>query len=182
MLLVVSTVNISTLKGIHGTTKYHAANISVNGFALSPTGKVGKAGKGIYFWYYAQDRTTAIHCAETWSSFALAKGFYDEGKDCKIVKFDVHIESDEEKVLDFDAQMRESFYTAFPIGEYKERSYGAKLDLFIEELEKNLNFQFNLLKISLSVPNLGQNVAFSNSFLAIIVKNEVDIKIIEYIE
>ena len=78
--------------------------------------------------------------------------------------------------------MRESFYTAFPIGEYKERSYGAKLDLFIEELEKNLNFQFNLLKISLSVPNLGQNVAFSNSFLAIIVKNEVDIKIIEYIE
>jgi len=173
-------VNTITLKGIHGTTTYHANNILVNGFDIS-CGKVGKAGKGIYFWHYINNKNIAMHCAEVWCDFSLQKGYYDKNKDCRIVKINVHIDSEKDKILDFNDEIRESFLEAFPLGEYNESTYGAKIDMFIQELEDTLMCRFHLLKVSLSVPNVGRNAPLSNSFPAIIVKDEVEIKILECI-
>lgn len=106
---------------------------------------------------------------------------YDVSKNCEIVKIDVTIETDEEKVLDFNMDVRESFDEAFPIGLYNESSYGAMLDVFLQDLEENSNVSFDLITVDLSVPGLGRNVAFSNGHPALIVKNDIDIKIIECI-
>ena len=179
MLLVVLTVNISTLKGIHGTTKYHAESILVNGFKVDPDGKVGKAGRGVYFWHYLHDRSTAVYCANAWTNFAKKQGSYDQEKDCTLVNIEVEVLTNVDSILNFEGQVQESFNKAFPIGSYDESSYGAKLDVFIEELESNLSCKFNLVKINLSVPNLGRNVAFANSFPAIIIKDDVDINILD---
>ena len=107
---------------------------------------------------------------------------YDSNKDCQIVKIDVSIEADKEKVLDFDMEVRESFYEAFPIGSHNESSYGAMLDVFMQDLEESLNINYDLITVDLSVPGLGRNVAFSNGHPALIVKNDIDIKIIECID
>lgn len=169
-------------KGIHGTTKYHFESIDQKGFIILPDAKIGKAGKGIYFWHYKKNRSTAIYCAQKWYDFALKQKMYDSNKDCQIVKIDVSIEADKERVLDFDMEVRESFDEAFPIGSHNESSYGAMLDVFIQDLEESLNINYDLITVDLSVPGLGRNVAFSNGHPALIVKNDIDIKIIECID
>lgn len=179
--MAVLTVTTITFKGIHGTTKYHFDSINQNGFTILPNAKVGKAGKGLYFWHYENDRTSAIYCAQKWYDFALKHSMYDSNKDCKIVKIDVAIEIEKDKVLNFNAELKACFYEAFPIGSYDESSYGAKLDIFLQDLEETLDTKFDLITIDLSVPGLGRNVAFSNGYPAIVVKSNIEIKIKECI-
>lgn len=176
-----TTTTTTIFKGIHGTTKYHYESISDKGFTIFPNAKVGKAGKGIYFWHYKTNRTSAVYCAQKWCDFALKQKMYDVSKNCEIVKIDVTIETDEKKVLDFNMEVRESFDEAFPIGLYNESSYGAMLDVFLQDLEENSNVSYDLITVDLSVPGLGRNVAFSNGHPALIVKNDINIKIIECI-
>lgn len=177
-------MTITTFKGIHGTVKYHAESILTDGFQVFPEGKIGKAGKGVYFWRYFDEKykSTALTCAEQWVNFSKKKKFYDSSKDCSLIKIDVEIEADKNSILDIDSRVRETFHSLYPLGTYPERSYGAKLDMFIEELESDLDYPIDLISIDLSVPELGDGIAFSNSFPTIIVKNEIRITVMDCIE
>lgn len=173
------------LKGIHGTTKYHADNIEQHGFIVPVSGS-GKGGRGIYFWNYELDRNTALTLAKKWWEFASnkKKPIYDLSKDCSLVSFDVKMEVHNETILDFvrNQQLKDKFTLAYPIDfEDDEFSYGAKLDLFIDKLEQNSGFKFDVVRLGLSVPSL-RKVPFSNSFPAIVIKNQIDVILSEVIK
>lgn len=172
------------LKGIHGTTKYHADNIEKNGFIIPVTGS-GKGGRGLYFWNYDLDKRTALILAHKWWEFACnkKKPIYDLTKDCSLVSFDVRVNIESEKILDFvqNHEIKEKFTLAYPIDlDDDEFSYGAKLDLFIDKLEKASGLKFDVVKLGLSVPNL-KNVPFANSFPALVIKNQINVILNEVI-
>ncbi len=157
------------LKGTHGTTVYHAENIEKNGFLVSGE-VVGKAGYGVYFWNYVSTNTNALRLSEAWWDFCVRKKIYDLTENCNLAIFDVEIAVDEFKILDMitNYEIHEAFMELYPMGE-KEQYYGAKLDIFIKLLEERLGRIFEIVKLNLSVPEL-RNVAFSNSFPALVLK------------
>jgi hypothetical protein len=67
-------------------------------------------------------------------------------------------------------ELHEAFIEAYPLGE-KEQYYGAKLDLFIKMLEKQLNHIYEIVRLNLSVPEL-RKVPFANSFPAFVLKTQ----------
>lgn len=165
-----------TLNGTHGTTCYHADNILENGFVVSKSGE-GKAGFGIYFWFYVNQNNHAIKLSRHWWSFAKSKGLYESNLDCNLKVFDVEIDIPSNNILDFvtNFDLYEKFLNLYPDGE-PEKAYGAKLDLFINVLEKNMGRSFELVKVNLSVPNL-RNIAFANSYPALILKAQKQVRI-----
>ena len=169
-----------TLKGIHATIAYHAKNINKNGFIV-PQENSGKAGSGLYFWNYESNRKNALELSKQWWDFALNKAnIYDRKQDCSLVQFDCEIHIPEEELLDFvgDIALYEAFLDAYPIGLYDEATYGAKLDDFINVLERISDQQFSVCRMNLSVPNL-RKVPFANAFPAFIIKKPIDIFIKE---
>lgn len=169
------------LKGTHGTTLYHKNNILAHGFKVPDKGE-GKAGRGIYFWYYINDNSHAFKLSQYWWEYAFKKEIYDISQDCSFRVLDVEIKIEEENILDFaeNFEIYEKFLNTYPDGE-PEKEYGAKLDLFIKVFEKNLGKIFELVKVNLSVPNL-RNIAFANSYPALILKVQKDITIKQIIE
>ena len=164
------------LKGTHGTTSYHAENIKEHGFKVLNSGDdVGKAGYGVYFWNYINTNTNALKLSEAWWEFARKKKFYDESKDCTLNIFDVEVEVEETFLLDFvtHPELHEAFIEAYPLGE-NEQYYGAKLDLFIKMLEKQLNHIYEIVRLNLSVPEL-RKVPFANSFPAFVLKTQKNV-------
>lgn len=157
------------LKGTHGTAIYHAENIEKKGFLVSDE-IVGKAGYGVYFWNYVSTNTNALKLSEAWWDFCVRKNIYDVKKNCGLTIFDVEIEIDESNLLDMIThyEIHEAFMELNPMGE-REQYYGAQLDLFIKVLEKKLGKTFEIVRLNLSVPDL-RNVAFANSFPAIVLK------------
>ena len=91
--------------------------------------------------------------------------------------FDVEIDISENNILDFveNFEIYENFLNSYPDGD-PEKEYGAKLDLFITILEKKIGSSFELVKVNLSVPKL-RNVAFANSYPALILKAQKQVKI-----
>lgn len=165
-----------TLNGTHGTTYYHAENILENGFVVPKSGE-GKAGFGLYFWFYVNQNSHAIKLSRHWWNFAKSKGLYESDLNCNLKIFDVEIDIPENNILDFveNFEIYETFLNLYPDGD-PEKEYGAKLDLFITILEKKIGSSFELVKVNLSVPNL-RNVAFSNSYPALILKAQKQVKI-----
>ena len=157
------------LKGTHGTTVYHAENIEKNGFLVSGE-VVGKAGYGVYFWNYVSTNTNALRLSEAWWDFCVRKKIYDLTENCNLAIFFFFFAVDESKILDMitNYEIHEAFMELYPMGE-KEQYYGAKLDIFIKLLEERLGRIFEIVKLNLSVPEL-RNVAFSNSFPALVLK------------
>lgn len=165
-----------TLKGTHGTAAYHAENIIKNGFIV-PTSGEGKAGFGLYFWFYIDQNSHAIKLSTYWWSFAKSIGFYDKDLDCSLKVFDVEIDIPEDNILDFvtNFEIYEKFLNLYPDGD-PEKEYGAKLDLFIRKIEEKFGKKFDLVKVNLSVPRL-RNVAFANSYPALILKTQKNVRI-----
>lgn len=58
----------------------------------------------------------------------------------------------------------------------QKKEYGAKLDLFIRKIEEQFGKKFDLVKVNLSVPRL-RNVAFANSYPALILKTQKNVRI-----
>lgn len=173
------------LKGIHGTAKYHADNIEQKGFIIPVEGS-GKGGRGLYFWNYEADKQTALTLAKKWWEFASNKKppIYDLSQDYSLVSFDVSIDVEDKKILDFlkNQEIKDRFTLAYPIDfEDDEFSYGAKLDLFITKLEKAYGHNFDVIRLGLSVPHL-RKVPFSNSFPALVIKNQINVILNEVIK
>lgn len=165
-----------TLNGTHGTALYHAENIVENGFLVPDLGE-GKAGVGLYFWFYINQNKHAVKLSKHWWEFAKSKDIYDKKLDCSLRIFDVEIDVSDDNILDFveNFEIYEKFLHTYADGE-PEKEYGAKLDLFIRTLEGKLGIKFDLVKINLSVPRL-KNVAFANSYPALILKAQRNIRI-----
>lgn len=165
-----------TLHGYHGTAKYHAENINSNGFIV-PGGNPGKAGYGTYFWEYISYKKQAYHLSYKWWEFSVLKNLYNKAKDCSCVIYDVSISLNEQFILNFhDINILEAFWKANPNGEHNEATYGAKLNDFIQKLEKKLNIKYEVVRIDLSMPHY-TNVAFANAFPALILKVQKDVNI-----
>lgn len=173
------------LNGLHVTTQYHADNIVKNGFVVNNNNAECRAGKGAYFWHYENDTYVANIAADAWYSFCVKKNIYLKDNNGKVI-FDVSIKGvTEESLLDMtDGDVLGLFAKAFLPQEsdtqedskQKENmTDGQKLDMFIRSLQ---SITIDAVKINLSTPrvkDLKTDMFGTNSFPAIILKNQKEV-------
>ena len=86
------------LKGTHGTSQSRAESIlSAQCFTSSTE---GRAGAGIYFWYYAVSEKAAYITAEQWWQFAFSKRVYKIDYDQSCAVLQVKIDKEKSNFLD----------------------------------------------------------------------------------
>lgn len=141
-----------TFKGTHGTSITCASKICTEGFL--PT-KIGRAGRGVYFWQYYEKPRSAIELAAGWFEYQLKNKVYESEVDpkCAIIygKFDVK----EEDILDCDDEVREEVAEILNIlPSIKEEDIHSAYESIVNAIEKVRNKSVILVKTIVSPPKV----------------------------
>ena len=176
-------------KGIHGTAKYHADSILKSGISVEKT-KLGRLGQGFYLWKYSNQKAvgTAKMLAENWYNRCHKQQLYRGrcDKENSFACLDVSFYCDEAEILDFtNPEILESFYIAYPMGEFSiegsgtldDPGYGACIREFLIDLEKEIQeedeaFSFKAILAMCATQANPKRMAMGNYYSAyVIVKN-----------
>lgn len=177
--------------GSHGTTAYHAISIREHGFDPTKT-KLGRMGKGCYFWAYHKSPEIADKLAYEWWKYSKYKSEnkegdypYDLNKDCRFCLFRVSLFTNQKNYFDADTpEFMEAYMRVKKSNKFNDRKIAEYIiSLFqkrLGEYWEDKDFKLNIIKISLSLPARSAfNTPFGKGYYAYIVLNKDAIKIVD---
>lgn len=149
------------LKGTHGTSRSRADSIlKAQGFKSSAE---GRAGAGVYFWYYSVCEEAAYVTAQAWWHFAYTSQEFkkDEDPSCAVL----HAEIDKENAVYLDLtkdEYREKLIAlAYKQNCISREQVSALIAFFIDKLEMLNEEKYTLVKLFVPVPPpKGKDVIF----------------------
>lgn len=178
-----------TLKGCHGTAKYHADNIRLKGFDCEHSRSRSLAGRGVYFWAYDSLPLMSELLAKNWWKYSLGRGWYDKGKDCgfSCIRAKICISS-KENLLDLTELSNIELLASMRLrSEFEGLSDSLLLSAFVEQYTKSyenlygLKPEIQVIKLNLNVPVTGLRlkIPFCKSYAAYVVRKNGLIHILD---
>lgn len=142
---------MQTFNGTHGTSAHRAAGIQAKGFRPS---EVGRAGRGVYFWEYWKDSSTAIQLAQGWFDFMKRTNCFKDERDPQgaVVFGTVEIES--EDVFDCsDPEVLEEIVASLKhLDGVADADIHAAYEMVVANIEKLIERPITIVKATVAPP------------------------------
>lgn len=142
---------MQTYNGTHGTSLRRAQNIQEEGFR--PT-KVGRAGRGVYFWHYYAAPDIAIQLARGWFEFARRQNEYNDeaSPECAVIFGSVTVA--DEDVLDCTTGevIEEIALSLQNLESVKDTDIHSAYERVVSEVEKALGRPITVVKANVTQP------------------------------
>ena len=171
------------LGGTHGTSVTKAEQIKAQGFKKSE--KIGRGGRGTYFWAYEHNSTLANELAKDWWKFGSRKGYFsgDLNPQCAVIHVNINILNGQ--FSDFESvTYKENLYKTVLERDFKNpKEIGQLYDMFVTRVERKIGESLAVIKASVPIVNFANKKisTFSRDYSCYVVRPNFEnvIKIID---